>query len=112
MCVQDVPGADPSLVRSSMGLAGLARFRMPVWCLLATVLTGCAGQPEWLASSGPSTGEVEASGADPAVSGIQLVDVTDAVARRLLAGQRQSLFSETLGSRGRSGGGDWPRGCG
>jgi polysaccharide biosynthesis/export protein len=82
-------------------LSGLSVFRLSAMCLLLTALTGCVGQPGWLASSGPSAAEVEASGADPRASGIQIVDVNDAVARRLLAGQSKSLFSETLGSKGR-----------
>ncbi len=36
-------------------------------------------------------------------SGIQIVDVNDAVARRLLAGQKQSLFSETFKASAHSG---------
>ena len=54
----------------------------------------------WLPSAGPSLKQI-----DPArkgtqqvqrMEGIQLVEVTDAVARRLLAGRRQGLFSDTF----------------
>jgi len=91
-----------TIVGLARGPAGSRAMVLAGVCLIASSLGGCAGQPAWLASAGPSTGEVEASGADPAKSGIQLVDVNDAVARRLAAGQEQSLFSETLGSMGRA----------
>ena len=104
MCAWGIARVKRRPVGTGAILASVSLRRLPAICTLVIALTGCAGQPEWLASSGPSTGEVEASGADPATSGIQLVDVTDAVARRLLAGQRQSLFSETLGSKGQRAG--------
>jgi polysaccharide biosynthesis/export protein len=69
------------------------------WLALA-LLTGCAGTSDWLAGSGPSAGQVEAAAADPQVSGIQIVEMTDTVARRLLASRRQTLFSEALGMDG------------
>jgi polysaccharide export outer membrane protein len=37
------------------------------------------------------------------ISGIQIVDVNDAVARKVLANQKQSLFSETFGTSAQSG---------
>jgi polysaccharide export outer membrane protein len=89
-------------------LVGFPGGRLLVVCLLWAGLAGCAGSPTWLASSGPSATEVEESGADPKTSGIQIVDVNDVVARRLLAGQQQALFSETLGSKGRRAGGIGP----
>jgi polysaccharide biosynthesis/export protein len=70
---------------------------------LAALLSGCAGSGDWLAASGPSYSQVESAGTDPRNSGIQIVDVTDAVARRLLARQRQTLFSEALGAKVRPG---------
>ena len=83
---------------------------MIVWCMAAlrsalvlavsAALGGCVGSMDWLASSGPSFGQVRAAGADPQTSGIQVVELTDAVARRLLANQRATLFSETLGAKG------------
>jgi polysaccharide export outer membrane protein len=60
-----------------------------------SMLTGCAG---FLPTSGPSTRKVEAAASKQAVTGIQIVDISDEVARKLLASQKQSLFSETLGT--------------
>ncbi|HEU0203318.1 MAG TPA: polysaccharide biosynthesis/export family protein [Burkholderiaceae bacterium] len=65
--------------------------------LAAMVLSGCATYPVWLPSSGPSGQQVEASAeAQVAQAVIQIVDVTDAVARSVLESQRRQLFSETL----------------
>jgi polysaccharide export outer membrane protein len=77
---------------------------LPIWRVAAVLalalLAGCAGSPDWLAGSGPSAGQVGAAAADPQVSGIQIVEMTDSVARRLLASRRQTLFSEVLGTNG------------
>ena len=62
---------------------------------LSLLLSGCAG---WLPSSGPSVSEVNDAAASPRLSGIQLVDLNDSVARHLLAQRKQELFSEKLGS--------------
>ena len=60
------------------------------------LLAGCSTYPAWLPSAGPSAAQVQEAVAtpNPATSSIQIVDVTDAVARRLVASQKQSLFSE------------------
>ena len=60
------------------------------------VLSGCASYPAWIPSAGPSKAEV-ATAVSRDDSGMQIVDITDGVARRLLASQKQRLFSETLG---------------
>jgi polysaccharide export outer membrane protein len=75
-------------------------FRVLAVCSAVYALAGCAGA-DWLASSGPSAKRIEETGADPKASGIQVIEVTDPVARQLLAGQSRSLFSETLASGGR-----------
>lgn len=63
------------------------------------MLSGCATFPGWIPSSGPSREQVvEAPDKSPEQS-IQLVDVTNEVARRILASQKRSLFSETLGNK-------------
>lgn len=62
-------------------------------------LSGCASFPDWMSSSGPSREQVvEVPDTSPNLP-IQVVDVTDAVARRVFASQKRSLFSETLGSK-------------
>jgi polysaccharide export outer membrane protein len=62
-------------------------------------LSGCATYPGWLPTSGPSRQQVvEVNTTRPELP-IQVVDLTDAVARRLLGNQKRSLFSETLVSK-------------
>jgi polysaccharide export outer membrane protein len=67
------------------------------------LLVGCAVSPGWLPSAGANAAQVEASGRQQNDSGIQIIDVNDAVARRLLASQKESLFSETFGAGTQSG---------
>lgn len=57
------------------------------------LVAGCSQMP----TSGPSTREVNASTAGPGAAAIQVVELDDAVTRRLLAQRTQRLFSETLG---------------
>lgn len=63
--------------------------------LCALLATGCASQ---MPTSGPTRVQIEqAQGAPAAAAAIQIVDVNDAITRRLLAQRSQRLFSETLG---------------
>lgn len=83
-------------------MIGGEAWRLPVGCALASVLvalTGCATSPSWLSSSGPGLVEVATlnKNRDPLrLEGIQLVEVNDAVARRLLTGRAQGLFSDAF----------------
>lgn len=61
-----------------------------------TIISGCASYPDWMASSGPSREQVIDMHNTPSNLPIQVVDVTDAVARRIFASQKRGLFSETL----------------
>ncbi|WP_298820227.1 polysaccharide biosynthesis/export family protein, partial [uncultured Chloroflexus sp.] len=62
--------------------------------IVSTGLTGCSTFPAWLPSSGPSTAQViEQEKVD---SPILVVEVNDAVARRVLAAQRSDSFAESL----------------
>ncbi len=76
------------------------RFLMVGCTSVSLVLGGCALATDWLSSSGPNSAQVNASGADPRTSGIQVVALTDTVARRLLANRPQTLFSESLAAAG------------
>lgn len=67
------------------------------------MLSGCSTYPTWLPSSGPSTEQVQQTPDTPSGSGIQIVDVNDAVARKLLASQRLALFSETFSASAQPG---------
>ncbi len=62
--------------------------------LAAAFLSGCALFP----TSGPSVKEVEQSALPAAANAIQIVEVDDAVTRRLLSQRKQTLFSEALGN--------------
>jgi polysaccharide export outer membrane protein len=62
---------------------------------LSLALCACARLP----SSGPSAHRIDRAADQSAVSGagIKIIDVTDAVTRDILAGNHQTLFSESLG---------------
>ena len=63
----------------------------------AMLLSGCSTFPAWLASSGPSVAQVvEQENVD---SPIPVVEVSDAVARRVLAAQRADSFAEVLSAK-------------
>lgn len=75
-------------------LIGYLRAVVPLLTLL--LLTGCATYPGWLSAPGPSREQVQEKRDAQGINGIQLVDVTDAVTRKLLSNRKQSLFSETF----------------
>lgn len=75
----------PFLTRPGTGLTAL------LLCL-AALLASCEQFPK----AGPSAKEVN-EGARAEAAGIQIVDVDDRVARRLLSQREQRFFSETLG---------------
>ena len=63
----------------------------------AMLLSGCSTFPAWLASSGPSVAQVvEQENVD---SPIPVVEVSDAVARRVLAAQRADSFAQVLSAK-------------
>ena len=66
--------------------------------IIASTLSGCASYPDWLPSSGPSRQQVLESADSPRIEGIQVVDIDNAVARKLLADQKKVLFSEVFDS--------------
>jgi polysaccharide export outer membrane protein len=64
---------------------------------LATLsMCGCAG---FLPTIGPSRSQIDTSKPSPNAAAIQLIDVDDALTRRLLAQRTSRLFSETLGNK-------------
>lgn len=75
-------------------MMNLTPVRLIAMITLSLLLSSCAG---WLPSSGPSSSEVKDVAESPRLSGIQLVDLNDSVARRLLAQRKQELFSEKFG---------------
>jgi polysaccharide biosynthesis/export protein len=64
---------------------------------VATIsMCGCAG---FLPGIGPSRSQIETSKPPPNAAAIQVIDVDDALTRRLLAQRTSRLFSETLGNK-------------
>jgi polysaccharide export outer membrane protein len=61
--------------------------------VLAVTLAGCAG---FLPSSGPSRAEISRASTPVGTAAIQVIDVDDAVTRRLLAQRNGRLFSDAL----------------
>lgn len=61
--------------------------------MLSVALAGCAG---FLPSSGPSRAEVSRASTPVGAAAIQVIDVDDAVTRRLLAERNGRLFSDAL----------------
>ncbi|MGF6572926.1 polysaccharide export outer membrane protein [Paraburkholderia sp. GAS333] len=68
---------------------------------LSTVLTlsGCGTFPGWIPSSGASREQVLEKNDSGRVKGIQVVDVNDAIARKLAAGKQLDQFSNTFTSK-------------
>jgi polysaccharide export outer membrane protein len=62
---------------------------------ITLVIGGCAG---FLPTIGPSRRQIESSKPSPAAAAIQVINVDDALTRRLLAQRTSRLFSETLGN--------------
>lgn len=61
------------------------------------ILSSCASNPSWLPSSGPNYAQVDNAPAAKQVPAIRVVDVNDAVARKVIASRKQGLFSEIFG---------------
>jgi polysaccharide export outer membrane protein len=74
--------------------------RLALTVIIVAVLAGCASPPDWIPSSGPSRARVQESIASQSTNGIQIVEVNDAVARRLMTAKKQSQFSEAFGQSG------------
>jgi polysaccharide export outer membrane protein len=66
-------------------------------CLpVVLTLSGCGTYPDWLATSGPSRQQIQDQERPQNVEGIQLVDVNDAVARKLAEFKKLGQFSDTF----------------
>lgn len=61
-------------------------------------MLGCASSPDWLPSTGPNYAQVQQAPTNQHMPGVQIVDVTHAVARKLLASQRQQSFFDIFGA--------------
>jgi polysaccharide biosynthesis/export protein len=72
------------------------RLLRPSLTLLSAPLIWLAGCSQ-LPSTGPSREAISEAAAKPGTQAVQIVDVDDAVTRRLLTLRKQRLFSESLG---------------
>jgi polysaccharide export outer membrane protein len=69
-------------------------------CLpVVLTLSGCGTFPDWLPTSGASREQIQQLNSAQNVDGIQLVDVNDAVARKLAAAKQLDQFSATFTSK-------------
>lgn len=73
-------------------------WKKAIVILTACGMAGCASYPSWIPSSGPSKTQVENVSLDTDGSGIQLVDVNNDVARRLITSRKTAMFSDVMGS--------------
>lgn len=74
----------------------LRAARVLAGTLALGAIAGCTSYGGWLPNGGPTTRQVEAGAASARTSGIQVVDVTDAVARRVLASERTATFADAF----------------
>lgn len=75
-------------------------LRPTVWTATfcaALQLVGCANSGNWISSVGPSRVQVQDAVQSQALRAIQIVDITEPVARKQLATRKQALFSEAFG---------------
>lgn len=83
------------------GAEFFSKVRLPVaGIVFAICLSGCATFPDWLAASGASRGQVLEKHDTGRIEGIQLVDVNDALARKLAEGKRLGEFADIFPSAG------------
>lgn len=74
-------------------------IRVSLACFaLALSVSGCATFPDWLPVSGPSREQVLEEHETGRIEGIQLVDVNDALARRLAASKKLGQFADVFPS--------------
>ena len=70
-----------------------------IFILPLFAICSCTTYPNWIPTSGANKTQVEAAKSDVQLeSPIQVVAITDAVTRRILANQTKGLFSDTLGA--------------
>lgn len=79
----------------------LTRAPANLICLgLALALSGCATLPGWLSGSGPSREQVQETPETGRIEGIHLIDVNDALARKLAKNKKLGQFIDVFPSDG------------
>jgi len=66
----------------------------------AFLLSGCATGPDWISSSGASRQQVQERRETGRIEGIQLVDVSDTLARTLAESKKLGQFADVFPSKG------------
>jgi polysaccharide export outer membrane protein len=73
-------------------------MRMTFILAAAVSLSGCATFPDWLSAAGPSRGQVQEKHDTGRIEGIQLVDVSDSLARKLAESKKLGQFADVFPS--------------
>lgn len=82
------------LIQFGRGMRMFSRLRLFAGCLLLLSVAGCAS----LGASGPSTSEVRSAGKESIGNGnVQIIPVTDSVARQVASASGVTEFSQVLG---------------
>ena len=68
--------------------------------ILMVTLSGCATLPDWISSSGASREQIQQSHDTGRIEGIELIDVNDALARKLAEGKKLDQFADLFPSAG------------
>ena len=95
---QGLPETDPQPhePRRALNTALMHRHQFSIIAAFSVILlSGCAG---FLPTIGPSRHAIESTKPQPNAAAIQIIDIDDAVTRKLLAQRELRLFSETLGN--------------
>lgn len=70
-----------------------ARFTVLTLSCALISISGCSVTPEWMPSSGPSRSQITKTPINISDAAVQVVDINDAVARQILASEKQRTFS-------------------
>lgn len=102
ICVTFRTSARPIIEVHGREEAALNRWvnvtRFAVACTLLELLAGCGTFPGWIAASGPSLDQVQENKGGGRVEGVVVVDVTDALARKLVESRKLGQFAEAFPS--------------
>lgn len=78
------------------------RFLPAIVLAASLFLSGCATYPGWLSGTGASRNQVLEARESGAIEGIRLIDVSDALARKLAEGKKLGRFTDVFPGNGGS----------
>ncbi|WP_211208307.1 polysaccharide biosynthesis/export family protein [Leeia oryzae] len=67
--------------------------------VVACLMSGCATYPGWVSSSGPSREQVQTKRDAKRIDGVKLIDVDDALAKKLATAKQLGRFSDVFPSK-------------